>query len=168
MVLSLGVTLLIVLGVIALVPRPSRVTQPAVNVALGARAAESKLSFAPAVPQNLPDTWRPTSVRTTESVLNVMTWHIGYQTTQGDYAAVEQGANAPARWVLQQVNRGAPQGQMLIAGEQWNKWVRADKVQNSLTRTSGTVTTVVTGTASFEELAQLVQSLPEATALGQG
>jgi Protein of unknown function (DUF4245) len=164
MVLSLGAVLVLVLGVILLVPRVSRVTQPPVNIAFGARVAAEQLNFEPALPAGLPPSWRPTSVRTTKTASGVLTWHIGYQTATGDYAAVEQAEQAPASWLRQQTNRGAAQGELPIAGESWSKWVRTDKLQNSLSRTEGTVTTVVTGTASFTELVQLAVSLRPAPA----
>jgi hypothetical protein len=89
----------------------------------------------------------------------VLTWHVGYQTAGGRYAAVEQGARAPSEWVEQQVNRAPEQGSVLVRGEQWARRVRADKTQNSLVHTRGAVTTIVTGTASFDDLTRLAESL---------
>jgi hypothetical protein len=159
MVLSLAVVFGVVVALLLLVPRVNGVTQPPVDVRLGARAAAEQVSFEPAVPRGLPQGWRPTSVRTTRSTADVLTWHVGYQTPGGQYAAVEQGADAPFAWVRQQVNRAPQQGELTIAGQPWSRWVRSDKTQNSLVHTRGAVTTIVTGTAPFDELALLAASL---------
>lgn len=159
MVLSLAVVLGVVVLLVLLVPRVNGVTQPPVDVNLGARAAAAKVQFTPSVPVGLPDGWRPTSVRTTRSTAEVITWHVGYQTPSGQYAAVEQGRDAPFAWVSQQTNRGRDDGTQLVNGEPWQRWVRGDKVQNSLVHTRGAVTTIVTGTATFPELAVLAASL---------
>ncbi|MGL4173216.1 MAG: DUF4245 domain-containing protein [Actinomycetota bacterium] len=162
MVLSLAVVLALVIALILLVPRVNSVTQPPVNVELGARAAVTKVDFTPSVPRGLPDGWRATSVRTTRSTADVIMWHVGYQTDSGQYAAVQQAADAPFEWVRQQVNRVPKAGEQVIEGRTWQQWVRPDKVQNSLVRTQGRVTTVLTGTATFDELATLAASLEPA------
>ncbi|MGL5857352.1 MAG: DUF4245 domain-containing protein [Angustibacter sp.] len=159
MVLSLGVVLSIVLLLLLLVPRVNSVTQPPVDVGLGARAAAERVSFTPSQPRGLPAGWRPTSVRTARSSAGVLMWHVGYQTPSGQYAAVQQGIDAPFEWVRAQVNRAPRQGDQPVDGAVWQRWVRTDKVQNSLVRIRDRVTTVVTGTAPFDELALLAASL---------
>jgi len=68
---SMALSLLVVVGVafvlVLIVPRVNQVTQPPVDVPLGARAAASQVAFTPSVPVGLPDGWRATSVRTTRS-----------------------------------------------------------------------------------------------------
>jgi hypothetical protein len=162
MVASLLVVLGIVIGLVLLVPRSNRVTQPPVDVAAGARAAASQVQFTPSVPSGLPPGWRATSVRTTRSTASVLTWHAGYMTADDQYAAVEQGQGAPAEWVRSQTNRGREQGTQEVDGVAWRRFVRLDKVQHSLVHERGDVTTVVTGTASFEDLALLAGSLAPA------
>ncbi|MGN6611892.1 MAG: DUF4245 domain-containing protein [Angustibacter sp.] len=159
MVLSLAVVLGIVAVLVLMVPRVNGVTQPPVDVGLGARAAATKVEFTPAVPTGLPDGWRATSVRTTRSTADVITWHAGYQTPGNQYAAVEQGQDAPAAWVAQQTNHGQADGTQQVAGQTWQRYAGGRAVQNSLVLTSGKVTTIVTGTASFDELAVLAGSL---------
>jgi hypothetical protein len=160
MVLSLGVVLVIVVGLLLLVPRVSSVSQPPVDVTLGARAAAEQVSFVPAVPQGLPATWRATSVRTTTAIGDVLTWHAGFVTPSGQYAAFEQGAKVPVRWVLNQSGRGAAQGTQDVGAVTWQRYVNPTKTQNALVhaRADG-VTTVVTGTASFADLGVLAASL---------
>ncbi|GMA86102.1 hypothetical protein GCM10025868_13520 [Angustibacter aerolatus] len=152
------ISMLVVLGAVAvvllLVPRTNSVVQPPVDVARGAVAAAEQVDFTPSVPTGLPSDWRATSVRTTRSTAGVLTWHAGYQTSSDQYAAVEQGQDAPAEWVRAQTNRAPTAGTVDLVGRTWTRYVRTDKVQNSLVSTSGGVTTVVTGTAGFDELGQ--------------
>ena len=163
MVISLAVVLAIVCAVLLLVPRVNGVTQPPVDVEAGARVAASRVDFVPSVPVGLPPTWRPTSVRTTVATERVLTWHVGYLIDDGSgapvYAAVEQGKDAPADWLRAQTNRGRPDGTQDVGGVQWQRVLRTDKVQNSLVRERAGVTTVVTGTASYEQLAFLAAAL---------
>jgi len=159
MVASLLVVLGIVVGLVLLVPRTDRVTQPPVDVAAGARAAASRVEFTPSVPTGLPAGWRATSVRTTRSTASVITWHAGYMTADDQYAAVEQGQDVPLEWVRSQTNRGREEGTLDVAGVAWRRFVRLDKVQHSLVHQRGDVTTVVTGTAGFSDLAVLAASL---------
>lgn len=159
MVLSLAAVLGIVVGLLLLIPRVNQLTQPPVDVRLGARAAAAQVDFRPSVPGSLPQGWRATSVRTTRSTAGVMTWHAGYQTPDGQYAAFEQGQDAPREWVAQQTNRGTPDGTQSIAGVPWQRYTGGRAVQNSLVHVRGRVTTIVTGTASFDQLAVLAEAL---------
>lgn len=162
-VASMVISLLVVLGIVVvlllLVPRQNGVTQPPVDVAAGARVAATRVDFTPSVPVTLPADWRATSVRTTVATARVLTWHAGWQTGAGDYAAVEQGAKAPAEWLRAQTNRGRPDGTQDVGGVTWQRILRVDKVQNSLVHTKDGVTTVVTGTAPYGDLAVLAGAL---------
>lgn len=162
MVWSLLAVLAIVVALLALVPRVNGVTQPPVDVASAAPEAAQRLGFQPAVPQGLPADWSATSVRTTVATAGVLTWHAGY-TFDALYAAVEQGRNAPQDWLRAQTNRGQADGTQVVDGVTWNRVLRVDKVQNSLVheRADG-VTTVVTGTASYQQLGLLAAALQPA------
>ena len=159
MVMSLAVVVGIVVALLLLVPRVNSVTQPPLDVAQAVSPARQVVGFTPSVPQGLPEGWRATSVRTARSTADVLMWHVGYQTPTQQYAAVQQGMDAPAEWVRAQVNRAAKAGVQRVGGAEWTRYVRADKTQNSLVRVHGRVTTVVTGTAGFGELAELASSL---------
>ena len=159
MVLSMAVVLGIVVGLLLLLPRVNSVTQPPVDVTLGVRAASSQLQFTPSAPTGLPEGWRATSVRTTRSTAEVLMWHVGYQTPSQQYAAVQQGQDAPDEWVRAQTNRAPVVGAQDVAGARWTRYARQDKLQNSLVLRHGKLTTVVTGTAGFDELERLAASL---------
>ena len=79
---------------------------------------------------------------------------------------MEQGQDVPAEWVRSQTNRGREDGTQDVDGVAWRRFVRQDKVQLSLVHERGPVTTVVTGTAPFEDLAVLAASLAPAAPAG--
>lgn len=157
------VVIVAIMGVVFVtVPRVTSISQPPVDVAANAAAVRDTTGWPISVPQGLPEGWKATAVRYVRSTDGLMTWHVGYQTPGGTYVALEQTQGATHDWVRAQTNR-APAGEpVTIGGTQWTPYVRADKVQNSLVdRPSGddALTTVVTGTGSFEELTAFVQRL---------
>ena len=159
MVFALVVCLAAILVVILLVPRPNAIVQPPVDVAGFAPGASQQVGFPVSVPRGLPEGWRATSVRISRATDDVLTWHAGYQTASDQYAAVEQAKNGSSEWLRAQVNRGRDEGTQDVAGHTWKRINRMDKVQRSLVLQDGAITTIVTGTASWEELGTLAASL---------
>ncbi|WP_354642137.1 DUF4245 domain-containing protein [Kitasatospora camelliae] len=108
-------------------------------------------------PQGLEDDWRATSVEYRQDKKGHNVWHLGFVTPTGQYAAIEQ-SDGEREAVLSEVTLGAkPDGNASVSGEDWQRY-QGDKYRG-LTRQTGTATTVVTGTASYDELARLAQSL---------
>jgi hypothetical protein len=162
MVRSLVVIGVIVVALIAIVPRVNSVSQPPVDVA-GASVEVAKESGWPIDrPEALPDGWKATSVRYVRSTGGLMTWHAGYQSPTGNYIAIEQTKDATAEWVSAQTNRAKETGEVQVAGKSWSTYVRGGKLQNSLVhRAAGPteLTTIVTGTGTFEELTAFAETL---------
>ena len=65
----------------------------------------------------------------------------------------------PEEWVRAQTNRAPVVGTQTVAGAQWTRYARQDKLQNSMVLVRRGLTTVVTGTAGFDELGRLAASL---------
>jgi hypothetical protein len=96
-----------------------------------------------------------------------MTWHAGYQSPTGNYVAVEQTKDATPLWVAAETNRARETGQVQAGGRTWSTLVRSGKVQNSLVNRAtapGQLTTIVTGTGTFEELEMFAQALKQVPA----
>jgi hypothetical protein len=162
MVRSLVVIGVIVSALIAIVPRVNSVSQPPVDVE-GTSVEVAKSSGWPIErPEGLPDGWKPTSVRYVRSTGGLMTWHAGYQSPTGNYVAIEQTEDATDEWVSAQTNRAPRTGDVQAAGRTWDTYVRSGKVQNSLVHRaegSAELTTIVTGTGTFEELTAFAETL---------
>ncbi len=163
---NLVYSLLAVLGMTAvlvlMVPRVSSVSGPPVDVHATAVSVQAETGWPIVEPVGLPDGWSPTSVRYVRTTGDFMTWHVGYQTPSGTFVAVEQTMEPTREWVAAQTNRAQSEGTMEVAGRTWEKYVRDSKVQNSLLNVpegEGELTTLITGTASFEDMAFFVEHL---------
>jgi hypothetical protein len=136
-------------------------TTPDVDVLETAQQVEQSTGWPVSAPRDLPDGWVATRAQYVRSTDGLMTWRAGYQTPEGDYAALQETVDATDAWVAQQVNRSPRVGQVEVAGASWDQYDRNAKIQRSLVRrgSTGEITTVVTGTASWEELRILAESL---------
>lgn len=114
----------------------------------------------------LPKDWKTTSARYVKGTDGLMTWHAGYQAPSGNYVAVEQTRDASQGWVDAQTNRARRIGEVKVAGLTWAKFERGAKVQNSLLdrrEEAGALTTLLTGTGTFEELQFVAEHLGPVT-----
>jgi hypothetical protein len=143
-----------------LVVRGDAQAQPRVDVAAQAAALRARAPYQTYVPGVSPAGWRATSSRITGTRAHgPVAWHLGYLTSRGAYAAVEESDESPGTFVPRMANRDRPVGAQQVAGATWERYYRPDKKQYSLARRLPGVTLVVTGTASYDELAMLAASL---------
>ncbi len=164
---NLVYSLLAVLGMVAvlvlLVPRVDTVGGPPVDIHAKAVAVQQETGWPIVEPVGLPDGWTATSVRYVPVTDGFMTWHVGYETPSGTFVAVEQTKDPSRAWVAAQTNRAPREGAVDIAGRTWDKYVRDSKVQNSLLSVpptgSGDLATLITGTATFDEMTVYVNHL---------
>lgn len=162
MIRSMLVIGALVLLLVLLVPRVSSVGGPPVDVHKTALEVKQETGWPIVEAVGLPEGWSETSARYVRSSDGRRTWHAGYQTPGGRYAAVEQTKDATDFWVRTQTNRAPVMGARDIDGESWTWYVRDQKVQNSLVnrqREPGAMTTLVTGTATEDELRVLIDHL---------
>ncbi|MFJ9696744.1 DUF4245 domain-containing protein [Kitasatospora sp. NPDC101183] len=111
-------------------------------------------------PEGLPDKWRATSVSYRAAALGEgkgNAWHLGFVTPSGQYAAVEQSDLPREAMLSDKVAGGKPDGTSEVAGRTWDR-VQGTKAR-ALAVQNGAGTTLLTGTASYEELAELAQAL---------
>jgi uncharacterized protein DUF4245 len=110
-------------------------------------------------PDRLPIGWLVTRAAYDPDVSGAATWHLGLITPGGKYAGVAQ-SNGPWRlFEIRQSNRGLPHGEISVDGKLWRRQYRKERDVRTLVRMSGGVTTVVSGTASYDELELLLRSL---------
>lgn len=152
-------SLLVVGGLVAvlffMVPRVNSVSGPPVDIHSTALTVVQDTGLPIVEAVGLPKGWSATSARYVRGTDGLMTWHAGYQAPSGAYVAVEQTKDATNAWVQAQTNRAARTGTRDAGGRTWTTFVRDTKVQNSmLDRPSepGSLATLLTGTASFEEM----------------
>ncbi|WP_425583688.1 DUF4245 domain-containing protein [Streptomyces macrosporus] len=111
-----------------------------------------------AAPVGLPETWRATSVRYEAQSDHGSVWHLGFMDPDDQYAAVEQSDGESDAFVAE-VTHGAEETERVqkIDGEEWTRY--EGPKYDALVRREPGVTTVVTGTASFDGLARLAAAL---------
>jgi hypothetical protein len=163
---SLVVIVALMAAVIFMVPRVNSLSGPPVDIAKTAREVAVESGWPVSTAQGLPKGWQATSARYVRTGEGAMTWLAGYQAPSGNYVSVEQTMDASSTWVETEVNRAVDKGTVEVDGRTWTKYERPSKIQNSLVHrpeASGELTTLVTGTGTFEELAVLIEHLEPVT-----
>lgn len=109
-------------------------------------------------PDPVPDGWRATSADWTVSG-PVVTWHLGFLTGGDDaeYVGLEQGNQQPSEFVEATTPADQPGPEVEIDGVTWQQLT--GEGETALVLFEDEVTTVVTGTASLDELTDFVASL---------
>ena len=163
MVISMVVVLASVLAWVAMLPRVREVNQPAVDVTSVVRQVRLETSWAISQPQ-LPAGWKATNVRFVAAGDGPRSWHAGYLSPDGNYVSIDQtdATGATDDWLSARTSDGQADGTLAAAGTTWHKLTSRATVQRSLvSRGSGArgLTTVLSGTAPYAQLAQFAEAL---------
>jgi hypothetical protein len=128
-----------------------------VNVSSALAQARDAAPYDVLAPAALPAGWRATSVRYQPAP--DARWHVGYLTPSQEYAGLEQTDGSVAE-LLEEVAPGAePIGAADVSGDTWRLLVDDERGDTTLLRSTGGSVVAVTGSATQEELEQLVRSL---------
>lgn len=156
-------TCLAVVGLVVLItPRRNEDAMPRIDYRNDLSGLTAIAPYQVQAPQGLPSAWFPTSTRLSGHAGGPISWHLGFYTPGKEYAALEESDETPGgkgHFIDRMTSQGRPDGTAVIAGATWERTLRQDKNQRSLVRRLPGVTLVVTGTASYEELATLAGSL---------
>ncbi|WP_199885425.1 DUF4245 domain-containing protein [Streptomyces sp. CB00455] len=157
MVRSLAVIGIVVGGIYLFIPHdedadPTHAVDYRVETLTARRAAP----YPVAAPVGLPEQWRATSVAFERK--NANAWHLGFQDPDRQYVAVEQSSDTSAKYVGSVTQRAKPTGRTQQVGDAaWERW-DGEKYDALVKQEQGHVT-VVTGTASFEQLGAMAAAL---------
>nr|WP_208828202.1 DUF4245 domain-containing protein [Streptomyces ficellus] len=114
-------------------------------------------------PEGLAKDWTPTSVAYDREEGNA--WHLGFLTPDRQYVAVEQSTAASGKYIAGVTHDARDTGRtQAVAGRAWQRW-EGPKYDALVLRDKG-VTTVVTGTATWEQLARMASALRPAEVPG--
>lgn len=163
MVRSLAAIGVVVLVIFLLVPRPDTPVIPSANINDAAAAAESS-GDVPVVIPKLPSAWKVTSARReAPDPTKQAAWHVGYLTPSGEYAGLEMTGNATAIWLSEATTSGNDvQTPQAIGGIAWATYVDSDGRVSLVKGAVGGPVTVVTGTATRDDLATLAEAVQQA------
>ncbi|MFI0351557.1 DUF4245 domain-containing protein [Actinomadura sp. 9N407] len=153
---------LALVGMIYLItPRSDEEVLPTVDYGTQLWAMSSDAPYTVYAPEGLPAGWRATSSRMHGlGTGGPVAWHLGFVTPSDEYAALEQSNEKPSAYIPRMTNIKKSIGTRQVNGVAWTQHHRKDKKAYSLVRTLPEgPTLVVTGTASFDELAVLAGAL---------
>ncbi|WP_243718956.1 DUF4245 domain-containing protein [Actinomadura sp. 7K534] len=161
--MAMAACLVLVLAIYVVTPRSDEQILPTVDYNAQLWAMSNDAPFTVYAPEGLSGQWRPTSSRVHglgKGGDEPVAWHLGFVTPGDEYAALEQSNEKASEYIPRMTNSSIPIGTHQVGGDAWNKYHRKDKKANSLARTLPDGTSlVVTGTATYEELAVLAASL---------
>jgi hypothetical protein len=159
MVRSLAVVLVVVGVIVALniAEQPDPVVRD-VDYPAAIALARQQAAYEVLGPEPVPDGWRVSSART-EPDGDGVAWHVGLVTRREEYAAVEQSDRDRRTFVDRFVPGSRADGTVRLAGRTWTRRAGGSTDDRALVLESGGVTTLVTGSASWAELAELARSL---------
>jgi hypothetical protein len=125
------------------------------------RAASEVAGYEVLVPRDLPEGWRPTSVRTDAGAATAgdpVTLQIGWLTPEEEYAGYAVSDDRQAEALTDVLDDATDDGTQDVDGDTWQR-LTTERGETALTRTQDGATLVVTGSASDDELATLAGSL---------
>lgn len=120
-------------------------TTKAVDYVTAVEAARGDADFELLAPASLPKGWKATSVRYESGVRGQ--WHLGVMTDKGEYIGLEQSGIGTQRAIEQFAPDTKAKGRTTIGGQSWQLRT-SNRGETTLVREDGTITIIVTGTAS--------------------
>ncbi|MET9432617.1 DUF4245 domain-containing protein [Streptomyces sp. NPDC006551] len=107
-------------------------------------------------PEGLGEQWKATVVSYKREKGDA--WHLGFLDPDTQYVSLHQSTAEPKKFVPDVTQQASDTGKtQTVAGQVWQRW--EGPKYDALVRTDGKATTVVTGTASFERLAEMAGAL---------
>ncbi len=163
-------SLLVIVGMvavlIAIVPRVSKVEQPAVDAASVVANAVRVSGLPFEAPVGLPAGWKATSARYERGTDDLLTWQAGWTTPQGGFVGIRQTKAASPKWLTTVTNGGRLQGDVPVSGRTWQRLYDRDHDQTSLVLQPADpatgLTTVVAATAGMDEILLFTNALEPA------
>jgi hypothetical protein len=107
-------------------------------------------------PEGLGEGWKATVVSYKREQDDA--WQLGFLDPDTQYVAVHQSTAEPKHYIPDVTQQAKDSGKtQTVGGQVWQRW--EGPKYDALVRTDGGATTVVTGTASFERLAEMAGAL---------
>ena len=121
-------------------------------------AARATAPYHVLAPRSLPSGWEATSVNA-EGDSTQFSWHLGLLIDRADYVGLEQSNSNAAQYISDTIGQDTPDGRRDIGGVSWRRLVDPDSGDHSLVRVTPMDTTIVTGTLSYDGLANFIATL---------
>jgi len=162
MVLSMSAVIATV-GVIMLIAwRPQEEVKQQVDYETAVASAVIAQTWPISVPEKLPDGYQATSARLepeTYGDQGDIRWILGFQTQAGEYVSLWQSDGPVGRVVAVATNSATCESTETINGTTWQKCEIDKPLTRAYVKTEGELTSVVSGTAQWDELLRFAESL---------
>lgn len=158
MVLSLGVTILAAGVVYLFIPHDESAPDlPRVDYRIELLTARRVAAYPVAAPEGLAKEWKATSVRFQGDEFDA--WHLGYQAPDGEYVQIEQSATPKRKVFIDEATQGGRETKATqeIDGKTWTRYTGGR--YDALVLEADGSATVVAGTGSFRQLAEMADAL---------
>lgn len=156
-------TTLVVLAIIAilagagsLLSSPPGDPVPAVDYQPALSAARDAAPYPVLAPEDLPEGWRANSVRYR---IGSDAWHLGILTDEDRYIGIEQSPDSVEELVEEFAAEAEPAGDIELGGQTWALLRTEDRT--TLVRRADDATTLVTGDAPQQSIADLAADLSD-------
>ena len=162
MVLSMGAVIATV-GVIMLIAwRPQEEVKQQVDYETAVASAVISQTWPISIPETLPVGYQASSARIepeSYGELGDIRWILGFQTANGDYVSLWQSDGPIGRVVSAATNNAPCVSTETINGAVWEKCEIDRPLTRAYVKTEGDVTSIVSGTAEWDELLRFAESL---------
>jgi hypothetical protein len=162
MVLSMSAVLATV-GVIMLIAwRPQQEVKQQVDYETAVASAVIAQTWPISIPETLPAGYQATSARLEPESYGDegdIRWILGFQTEAGEYVSLWQSDGPIKRIVAPATNSALCEATETINGAIWQKCETDQPLTRAFVKTEGDVTSIVSGTAQWDELLRFADSL---------
>ena len=162
MVLSMGAVIATVGVIMLLAWRPQEVVKQQADYETAVASAVIAQTWPISIPETLPAGYQATSARLepeSYGEFDDIRWILGFQTDADEYVSLWQ-SDGPVRSVVSAATNNAPcEATETINGTTWQKCEIDKPFTRAFVKTEGDVTSIVSGTAQWEELLQFAESL---------
>ncbi|MCL7428540.1 DUF4245 domain-containing protein [Streptomyces sp. YS415] len=158
MVLSLAVTILAAGVVYLFIPHEESAPDlKRVDYRVELLTARRAASYPVVAPEGLAKEWKATSVRFRGDESDA--WHLGFHAPDGEYVQIRQSAARKVKPFLDDATQGAraTKATQEVDGTTWTRWTGGR--YDALVLQEDGATTVVAGTGSFAQLAEMAGAL---------
>lgn len=157
MVLSVAVIGVVVAGIYLFVPHSGSDSVKTVSYRVELGQARRASPYPVAGPVGLSGGWRATSVNYDGDNPKAVHWHLGFIDPQNQYASLEQTNSSAGGFISDTTQQSHRVGAQSVDGVTWQRY--GGGRYRALARTVHGVTTMVDGTAPYDQLAQLAGAL---------
>jgi hypothetical protein len=161
MLRSLLVIGVLVLALVAIVPRISSVERAAVDASAKGGQVAAQTSWPVELPQGLGEGWVPTVATYAAGTEKVPTFTTVWTTPSGGDIALKQAVKVTDGWLKRSVNDGVPSGSAHVSGRTLERYLTDAGQVSYVVRGTGAngLTIVATTTAPEDELKAFVAAL---------